>query len=207
MSSSNCGLITKTDAERLSNYLSHSRRARRNRAVTTSNVNNNNNTSATVGEKRFCSSILPVYHECFGRCRGRYVDDKYTSLSAECIECDECNELYAPDRFVLHSHRNHETKTCHWGFDSANWRAYLHLTPEIEDVKEAQIQLDNMKAKFQNVGGITKRSHDLTATTVSYLNLLLNFAFSFRTYLQTTINFSDDQVIHAAKINLSPILI
>lgn len=149
MGSVNCGLVTKTDAERLCNFLSHSRRTRRNRFTVSAAAVSSSSTSASSNERRFPSSSLPVYHECFGRCRGRYRDEKYTSLSAECIECEECGELYAPDRFVLHSHRNHETKTCHWGFDSANWRTYLHLAPEIESVKEGQSQLENMKAKFQ----------------------------------------------------------
>ena len=32
-------------------------------------------------------------------------------------------------RFVCHTHQAPETRTCHWGFDSANWAAYIQVHP------------------------------------------------------------------------------
>lgn len=57
------------------------------------------------------------------------------SPSARCIECIECEGLFCPQKFVCHAHRNRERRTCHWGFDSVNWRSYLMLA---EDYSQAQ---------------------------------------------------------------------
>ncbi|KAG7312014.1 hypothetical protein JYU34_001453 [Plutella xylostella] len=103
-SAPSCGLITQTDAERL------------------------------------CAALLPgaagaagagarlagfrVYHECFGGARG------VCSAELRLVQCAECRGVFAPRRFVSHSH-GAEHRTCHWGFDSARWRRLL-LLPEDE---------------------------------------------------------------------------
>uniref|UniRef100_A0A915KUL3 C-SKI SMAD4-binding domain-containing protein n=1 Tax=Romanomermis culicivorax TaxID=13658 RepID=A0A915KUL3_ROMCU len=114
---------------------------------------------------------LPVYHACFGRCKGKFMGKLYVTPSAECVECDECGIRLAPYRFVLHSHRNHEVRTCHWGFDSANWRAYLHLAANAEYSKDAEKFLDELKAKFVNNSTMSghKRSLSLDAQGQSLL--------------------------------------
>ncbi|XP_066922706.1 ski oncogene-like [Clytia hemisphaerica] len=67
-----------------------------------------------------------VYHECFGGCIGLIEPELYTSLSAPCIRCTECNGLFSIQKFVSHNHSNYdEVHTCHWGFDSSNWRSYI----------------------------------------------------------------------------------
>lgn len=104
-----CGLITKTDAHRLcSTMLSSS---------SSSNVSN-------VDFSRL--PVIAVYHECFGRTRGLYAPSLYDSETARCIQCEECPGVFTPSAFVSHSHRSRaENRTCHWGFDPANWRHYI----------------------------------------------------------------------------------
>ena len=75
-----------------------------------------------------------VEHSCFGDARGIVLPEAYTNPSARCIECLECEGLFCPQQFVCHSH-DPKNRTCHWGFDSENWRAYLHLA---EDYTESE---------------------------------------------------------------------
>ena len=52
-----------------------------------------------------------------------------TVLLTDCPvpECTECQSYLSPQRFVCHSHQAPETRTCHWGFDSGNWAAYIQV--------------------------------------------------------------------------------
>ena len=108
-----CGLITKTDAHRLcSTLLSASSAA----------VPPNVDFARLPREEK----VIAVYHECFGRTTGLYVPSLYDSEVAKCIQCEECRGLFTPAAFVSHSHRARgENRTCHWGFDPANWRHYI----------------------------------------------------------------------------------
>lgn len=135
MSADSCGLITKTDAERLVHSLLYDRKPNRRRPMLNSD------------EPR--KRALPVVHDCFGGCRGSFLPDLYISAQSECIECRECQEVFAPDRFVVHSHSEGERlRTCHWGFDSANWRAYVHLVDEASADDAMMEKLSAMKQKF-----------------------------------------------------------
>ena len=66
-------------------------------------------------------------------------------------------------RFVGHSHRRLENRTCHWGFDSSNWRSYLLLAKkdakgnsnDIDEDKQTNL-LDEVKERF-NIFGRSKR--------------------------------------------------
>ncbi|XP_041378123.1 ski oncogene-like isoform X2 [Gigantopelta aegis] len=121
-----CGLVTKTDAERLCNALLHS------------------------NEDPYMDPPTPdsfkVYHECFGKCKGIFNPGLYRTPDSRCIQCVHCHRLFSPPKFVRHSHRALENRTCHWGFDSANWRSYLLLTKD-QDCKE---ELRRMKARFDS---------------------------------------------------------
>lgn len=92
-----------------------------------------------------------VQHECFGKCRGIVLPEAYTSATARCIECLECEGLFCPAKFVCHSHRNRENRTCHWGFDSANWRAYLHLADDYtqEETDKLMKTVTDFKSRYQ----------------------------------------------------------
>ncbi|XP_062855676.1 v-ski avian sarcoma viral oncogene homolog a [Trichomycterus rosablanca] len=146
-SAPSCGLITKTDAERLCNALV--------RAGTRSRGAKDLEAIAKKGFK--------VYHECFGKCKGIFVPDLYTSPRAECIQCVECGVMYGTHKFVVHGHKALENRTCHWGFDSANWRAYVLLSPEYTD-KEKKEQLENLlnelKERFDFTSKYKKRSSE-----------------------------------------------
>ena len=45
----------------------------------------------------------------------------------------------SPAKFVCHSHSKQENRTCHWGFDSANWAAYIQVSQAEANKSEAQI--------------------------------------------------------------------
>ncbi|XP_068772068.1 ski oncogene [Struthio camelus] len=140
-SAPSCGLITKTDAERLCNALLYG------------------GTYPPHCKKEFSSTIelelteksFKVYHECFGKCKGLLVPELYNNPSAACIQCLDCRLMYPPHKFVVHSHKSLENRTCHWGFDSANWRSYILLSQDYtgkeEKTRLGQL-LDEMKEKF-----------------------------------------------------------
>lgn len=106
-----CGLITKTDAHRLCSTLLGSF---------------SENLSSKIKSSAFIDSpYVLIYHECFGRCIGRYCPELYTHPTAFCIQCEECLSVFNPYEFVCHSHRPRENRTVHWGFDPIKWRSYL----------------------------------------------------------------------------------
>ncbi|XP_053307584.1 ski oncogene isoform X2 [Spea bombifrons] len=140
-SAPSCGLITKTDAERLCNALlyggTYPPRCKKDFPGTL---------ELELTEKSF-----RVYHECFGKCKGLFVPELYINPSAPCIQCLDCRLLYPPHKFVVHSHKALENRTCHWGFDSANWRAYILLAQDYGNEEEqARLGrlLEEMKDKF-----------------------------------------------------------
>lgn len=129
-SAPSCGLITKTDAERLCSALLH---------------------SSIIPSPKLHKGALSfkVYHECFGKCVGLCTPELYTDRYARCIECLECQGMFSPKQFVCHAHRELENRTCHWGFDSNNWRNYLYVYKEQEPESEKLSKiLDALKERF-----------------------------------------------------------
>ncbi|XP_017782491.1 PREDICTED: ski oncogene [Nicrophorus vespilloides] len=127
-----CGLITKTDAERLCSALLH--------------VSSATPTAAVIpreGGLRFT-----VYHECFGKCRALCFPEMYTGVTATCIECLQCHRWLSPQQFVCHVHANLENCTVHWGFDSSNWRSYILVHEEQPNHKQYTQYLDIMKEQY-----------------------------------------------------------
>ncbi|OQR68259.1 hypothetical protein BIW11_04594, partial [Tropilaelaps mercedesae] len=122
-----CGLISKSDAERLCASLLH--------------------VPVEGGPKEANAEGLDVYHECFGGCEGLFYPDIYAGPNSACVRCLECRGMLSPRHFIAHVHRARaETRTCHWGFSSANWRQYLLATKE-EDPAAKEL-LDQIKTKF-----------------------------------------------------------
>uniref|UniRef100_A0ABM0GXC2 Ski oncogene-like n=1 Tax=Saccoglossus kowalevskii TaxID=10224 RepID=A0ABM0GXC2_SACKO len=134
-SAPSCGLITKTDSERLCNALLHTVAA----------------DDKIVDKPTTSENSYKVHHECFGKCKGIFTPELYTSSHAKCIICVDCQGMFTPQRFVCHAHKSLENRTCHWGFDSANWRSYLLLAKD-QDIDKYQDALEEMKAKFDFVG-------------------------------------------------------
>ncbi|KAJ3587145.1 hypothetical protein NHX12_013535 [Muraenolepis orangiensis] len=141
-SAPSCGLITKTDAERLCNALiyggAYPPRCKK------------EFTGAPL-ELELTEKSFKVYHECFGKCKGLFVPELYTSPNTACIQCLDCRLMYPTHKFVVHSHKSLENRTCHWGFDSANWRAYLLLGQDYtgkEEKARLEQTLDEIKEKF-----------------------------------------------------------
>ncbi|XP_075815121.1 LOW QUALITY PROTEIN: ski oncogene-like [Microtus pennsylvanicus] len=132
LSALSCGLITKTDAERLCNALLYG-------GAYPPPCKKELAASLALGLELSERSVR-VYHECFGKCKGLLVPELYSSPSAACIQCLDCRLMYPPHKFVVHSHKALENRTCHWGFDSANWRAYILLSQDYTG-KEEQARL------------------------------------------------------------------
>ncbi len=135
-----CGLITKSDAERLCSFLleRHPPRA-----------------SIRMGDPKASPFSFRVEHDCFGRCEGLVLPEAYTSPDARCIECMQCGGLFSPRKFVTHAHDGAENKTCHWGFSSDNWRIYLRLSESYSEVeRERHLKvLDDFKLRFWQTTG------------------------------------------------------
>ncbi|KAB5579683.1 hypothetical protein PHYPO_G00197770 [Pangasianodon hypophthalmus] len=134
-----CGLITLTDAQRLCNALLRP-------GSTQNHPQPGVKGSAVNGQFGF-----QVEHQCLGKCRGVFVPQFYVRPDAPCVQCVECQLLFSPQNFVMHSHRTPDKRTCHWGFDSARWPRYLHLSRRYEGTAEEtklSTVLDQMKKKF-----------------------------------------------------------
>lgn len=149
-SAPSCGLITQTDAERLCNALIYGG----------TYPPHCNKESGSLELERTEKSFK-VYHECFGRCKGLFVPELYTSPGAACIQCMDCRLMYPPHKFVVHSHKRLENRTVHWGFDSANWRAYVLLDPDYtgkEEKSHLEKLLKELKGKFDLTGKLSSKS-------------------------------------------------
>ncbi|VDI41853.1 ski oncogene-like [Mytilus galloprovincialis] len=123
-----CGLLTKTDAERLCNALLHRAPAKCSEPPT--------------------RDSFKVYHECFGKCKGIFSPEMYVEPIAKCIQCVDCMGSFSPSEFVRHSHKALENRTCHWGFDSSHWRSYLLLAKDQENRDRVKEVLQYMKSRF-----------------------------------------------------------
>ncbi|RXM28225.1 Ski-like protein [Acipenser ruthenus] len=138
-----CGLITLTDAQRLCNTLL--------RPGTLMQNISKHASKSTLSQLKETDSNFKVEHECLGKCQGLFVMQLYTQPNAPCIQCLECQLMFSPQKFVMHSHKSPDKRTCHWGFDSAKWHCYLQLgkkyynTPEEKQLKQ---QLEEIKEKF-----------------------------------------------------------
>ncbi|XP_077571364.1 v-ski avian sarcoma viral oncogene homolog a [Stigmatopora nigra] len=144
-SAPSCGLITKTDAERLCHALIYGG------AYPPRCKKEVNGGGALELELEITERSFKIYHECFGKCKGLFVPELYTSPNAACIQCMDCRLMYPTHKFVVHSHKAQENRTCHWGFDSANWRAYVLLGQDYtgkEEKSRLEQLLDEVKEKF-----------------------------------------------------------
>lgn len=163
-----CGLITLTDAQRLCNAL-----LRPGAALPT----DPSGKLPAPGLLKESEASFQVEHQCLGKCQGLFVPQFYTQPEAPCVQCVECQLLFSPQKFVMHSHKSPDKRTCHWGFDSAKWPCYLQLarkyqgTPEEPRLKQL---LDEVKEKFHYQ---LKRSLDKVSDPppVFFLSLLIYF--------------------------------
>ncbi|XP_072897751.1 ski-like protein isoform X1 [Hemitrygon akajei] len=137
-----CGLITQTDAQRLCNALVH--------PGTLPPEASRLPGKAGLSQLQNGSSF-EVEHWCLGKCQGLFVPHLYNHPDAACIQCVDCHMMFSPQKFVLHSHRLPDKRTCHWGFDSAKWRCYVQLSRKyVEASDEALFKkyLEEMKGRF-----------------------------------------------------------
>ncbi|KAA0704634.1 Ski-like protein [Triplophysa tibetana] len=139
-----CGLITLTDAQRLCNTLLHPGEE--------PSRDPHKGHGSGVEEESEEAGAFWVEHQCLGKCQGLFVPQLYSSQDAPCIRCSLCRKLFCPERFVMHSHRQPDKRTCHWGFDSARWACYLQLAQRhlgTADEEKLQQSMEDMKSKFQ----------------------------------------------------------
>lgn len=114
------GLITRTNAERLCAAL------------------------LCRGEKQPPSGLksasvsFRVSHRCFGGADGICRPELFSLKQPICIECADCGEWFSPQTFIFHGHGPQEEQTCHWGFDSGNWRAYIHVADDFYEKGEEE---------------------------------------------------------------------
>ena len=117
------------------------------------------------------SSAFEVYHECFGGCIGLLDPELYSAVNAPCIRCTECNGLFSTKKFVSHNHTNYdEVHTCHWGFDSSNWRIYIMLV-EQNPTRDHVNLWNSVKQKYtRNHQSIQEKSDSKDADFMAYIN-------------------------------------
>ncbi|XP_055481971.1 ski-like protein isoform X2 [Psammomys obesus] len=150
-----CGLITLTDAQRLCNALLRPRTFPQNGSVLPA--------KSSLAPLKESGSAFEVEHECLGQCQGLCAPEFYARPDAPCIQCLECCGMFAPQTFVMHSHRSPDKRTCHWGFESAKWHCYLHVSQKYlgtPEEKKLKIILEEMKEKFSIRNG--KRAQSKT---------------------------------------------
>lgn len=148
-SAPSCGLITQTDAERLVASLVDSKLPSLDEVIL--------HLKDSIKDDQL-SKTIRVYHECFGRCAGLYRPALYLKPDSPCIECTECSCLLPPHKFVRHTHKARNHRTCHWGFDSANWRYYILLATDRQSSPSSsgccaassplEFALEEMKTRF-----------------------------------------------------------
>jgi len=147
ISAAQCGLITKSDAERLCSLLLQATHC-------SSPLSSPPppSTSPAVSPPRADQFTFRVQHKCFGDCTGLLHPQAFTAPGARCIECTECSTMLSPQRFVCHTHQAPETRTCHWGFDSANWAAYIQVAEDYgeEERERLQEELSSVKRRFSH---------------------------------------------------------
>ncbi|VDN05072.1 unnamed protein product [Thelazia callipaeda] len=157
MTAVSCGLVTKSDAERLVAQLLPQRSGHR------LNVD-------ILLPSASVKDAIPVVHDCFGGCCGTLIP----SLPIEeRIECSECKYLFTGEKFVSHTHSARQLPhICHWGFDSSNWRHYLHLPESAEHDLKALRKLDLYK--YPSHLGKRSASDDLAVRekTLYHINLI-----------------------------------
>ncbi|AWP09128.1 putative ski oncogene [Scophthalmus maximus] len=161
-SAPSCGLITKTDAERLCNALVYG-------GAYPPRCKKETSGGSLELQLELTEGSLKVYHECFGKCRGLFVPELYTSPGAACIQCMDCRLMYPTHKFVVHSHKAQENRTCHWGFDSANWRAYVLLGQDYtgkEETARLEQLLDEIKEKFDFANKYKRKASSRTSEPI-----------------------------------------
>uniref|UniRef100_A0A0R3S1D4 C-SKI_SMAD_bind domain-containing protein n=1 Tax=Elaeophora elaphi TaxID=1147741 RepID=A0A0R3S1D4_9BILA len=154
MTADSCGLVTKSDAERLvAKLLPQCSGYRLARDISTYDMD-----------------VIPVMHDCFDGCTGTLIPMLDTD---EQIECTQCKLLFTGEKFVSHSHSLQQIRRiCHWGFDSSNWRHYLHLAESCEDDLKAVQKLELYKYPPIRLG---KRSASYAFTVM--LKIFFNICF------------------------------
>ncbi|XP_034154061.2 SKI-like proto-oncogene b isoform X1 [Pangasianodon hypophthalmus] len=163
-----CGLITLTDAQRLCNTLLHP-----GDSVPAGPRKDHRLAEEEEREAEEAGGFW-VEHQCLGKCQGLFVPRLYAAPGAPCIRCSQCRQLFCPERFVMHSHRQPDKRTCHWGFDSAKWACYLQLGRRYHgtaDEGKLEQLLEAMKLKFGGILLDAKTSHLETVRVEEGLNL------------------------------------
>ncbi|CAG9538791.1 unnamed protein product [Cercopithifilaria johnstoni] len=182
MTADSCGLVTKSDAERLVAKL----------------LPQCNGYRLTTDIGSYDTDAVPVVHDCFDGCTGTLIPMLDTD---EQIECTQCKLLFTGEKFVSHSHSIQQIRRiCHWGFDSSNWRHYLHLPESYEDDLKALKKLELYKYPPVRLG---KRpaSHAFTAVENGNCSKLANLSTTTSTK-SVEVRVAEDEVEAEAGIGI-----
>jgi len=149
ISAAQCGLITKSDAERLCSLLLQEPLSQK--PPESGGSPAPPNSPAVSPPRTVDPTSFRVLHRCFGECVGLLHPGSCTGPAARCIECTECQAFLSPQKFVSHSHQQQETRTCHWGFDSQNWPAYIQVCEDYSEDEgdKHREELAAIKKRFQ----------------------------------------------------------
>lgn len=149
-----CGLMTKTNAERLVGALIDPVNYRR-----------------LPKEKRMKVEPILIQHDCFGGCEARLFTALYPG---PCVECIHCNCLMTTESFCRHSHNKKEhDPICHWGFDAVNWRNYVRVHDLVDSELEVQRKFNSF-IHIESKGRETTLEEDLEAVASKKGNPMFN---------------------------------
>lgn len=146
-----CGLMTKTNAERLCFALLHRIPP----------------PAAPVPPDDTVTFSFEVFHDVFGKTRGVCMPELYTDKHPACIQCVECKALFAPQRFVNHIHRFTGTNSCHWGYKRDNWKAYVKVSHGHPDYAQVVNLFETFKEQIDEPSGSSSSSSSSTAAAAS----------------------------------------
>lgn len=150
-----CGLMTKTNAERLCFALLH-------RVPPP---------AAQVPDDVVTFSF-EVFHDVFGKTRGVCMPELYTEKFSACIQCVECKALFAPQRFVNHIHRFTGTNSCHWGYKRENWKAYIKVSHGHPDYAEVVNLFETFKEQIEESSTTHFSSRKRKQVTLAVIGIL-----------------------------------
>lgn len=160
-----CGLITKSDAERLCSALLYARakststKIKKEPTTHASYTENNVDAHHPVAKSapaavktedggdrcngarvrptpRAGGRVFRVRHECFGRAVGVLHEALYDAKQAKCIECVECKGWHSPQQFVKHVHWQHARGESHTVHWGFDSAKWRHYLLPLADAEE-----------------------------------------------------------------------
>lgn len=162
-----CGLMTKTNAERLCFALLHRIPP-----------------PAVPVPDDVVTFSFEVFHDVFGKTRGVCMPELYTEKFSACIQCVECKALFAPQRFVNHIHRFTGTNSCHWGYKRENWKAYVKVSHGHPDYAQVVNLFETFKEQIDESATVhfSSRKRKQVSHTIDHHQFVLTIIINHHNY-------------------------